>query len=270
MSINPSQRIGPARRFAVATAVVGLAVAGASGLAFADPGGKKSESPKPSASATHSETARPEPTKTEEPKPEPSKTEPKPEPSKTEPTKTKTPEPTSTTGYPPVPASCSTDTGTVGFRGQVRFSCTGFGPNELVAITITRKGKTRAYTLVTAEASGKFTIFVRVGEAGQTTITATGLTTHKSASATVLVLKRHHNDAVVLPNSSAAAANTVSVPTAALPAVAGAPGTRLVSASDSANYNAATATWGAVGVMGLGAGLLMLAMAKRRKENFTS
>ena len=54
MSIHPSHRIGPARRFAVATAVVGVTVAGVSSLAFAEPG-HKTESPKPTSSATHTE-----------------------------------------------------------------------------------------------------------------------------------------------------------------------------------------------------------------------
>ena len=244
MSVNPSHRIGPARRFAVATSVVGIALAGASGLAFAD-AGKKAESPKRTASEKHSESAKPEPTKTESPKPDP----------------------TSTTGYPPVPASCTTNTGTVGFRGQVRFSCSGFGSNELVTITITVNGVTRTYTVVTADASGSFTVFVRVGEAGLATITATGNTTHKSGSATVLVVGGHHKKGGTATEAAVVSANTVAVER---PSVAGAPGTRLVSASDqSANYNAATATWGAVGVMGLGAGLLMLAAAKRRKEDIS-
>ncbi len=261
MSVKITGRAGATRGFALTLAVAATALFGTATAAFADPG-HKTESPKPTPTVTAPTPTRTEPKKTESPRPKPTRTEPtkseSPRPTRTE------PHPTATTGYPPVPASCYTSTGTVGFRGQVRFSCTGFGPNERVTITTTRNGRTWYYTVVTAEASGKFTVFVRMGEAGTITITATGSTTGKSASSTVVVLGGAPKHMRVTRHSAAVTTAVVGAPAA--PAVAAAPGTRLVSGSADPSYNVATAAWGATGAIGLGGGMLLLAAIKRRRE----
>jgi LPXTG-motif cell wall-anchored protein len=104
--------------------------------------------------------------------------------------------------YPIVAPNLTVSPTTVTVGGTVTVSGTGFEPNESVDVTVTYRAAALGHigraahaglpmaraVVVTADASGNFTTDVTLTQVGTAVITATGLTSGASASATVTVL----------------------------------------------------------------------------------
>lgn len=138
--------------------------------------------------------------------------------------------------YPAPAPPATVSTGTVAPGGAVTFSGTGFMPGERVRISVDGAG----IRTVTASGSGSFSTSVRLSEPGNAVLVATGLTSGVTVTAAVRVLGGGGDD-------------TAPVDGIALPT------------TGHSGKSLALATYGGVGAVVLGVGLIWLTIAWRRR-----